>query len=60
MSAYEDAVSEMVDKASWMYAVSDVQHVHAFSAPHFVARHMRCCVECAIECIDALASEADD
>ena len=58
MSAYEDAVSEMVDKASWMYGT--MCNMHAFSAPHFVARRMRCCVECAIECIDALASEADD
>lgn len=60
MSEYEVAVSEMVDGVSWLY------HLRCTSCNRFLGSAIRrsahevMCLECTIECIDTLASEADD
>lgn len=60
MSAYEDSVSKMVDKASWLYGVRCASCKRLLGSSIRRTAHEVLCTECTIECIDALASGADD
>ena len=61
MSAYEEAVNDMVYKVSWLH------HVRCTSCGLLLGSSTRSmgledllCKKCTIECIDILASEADE
>ncbi len=68
MSAYEDAVSKIVDEVNETGTPLRMHKVwcgncHRFlgTAPYENTHFLNLlCVDCTIECIDALASEADE
>jgi len=59
MSAYEDAVSEMVDDTSCLYGVRCATCKRLLGSSIRRTAHEVLCIECTIECIDALDSEGN-